>query len=291
MRRLLPDRPPLRTAAALLTALCALQLSALPQAAGMRSEIAARESAVIRVFYEVEVRAGERTKDFCARSRDAGLSCEDLEARSAHIPWFRQQRGLRRFEGVFVPGKYRVGVEQRFAQYKSHVADRIFEALLLRAKERLGSLPAPEENMILASMAQKESVSGRNYAEVASVFRNRLEKNMPLGSCPTVEYALGYHRPFLTAEDISIDSPYNVYRRKGLPPSPIAFFSDAAWKAATTTPSTPYTFFVYDWTTGKLHFSKDYGTHMRLAQAARANYVRKFGRGALRQVHRDRFYE
>ncbi len=41
----------------------------------------------------------------------------------------------------------------------------------------------------------------------------------------------------------------------------------------------------------KLHFSKDYGTHMRLAQAARANYVRKFGRGALRQVHRDRFYE
>lgn len=266
-------------------------LSLAAETAGMKSEIAARESAVPRVFFELEVRAGERAKDFCKRSESSGLSCKDLESRAIRVSWFRRESGLRRFEGVLVPGRYRIGIEKRFAAYRSHVADRLLDALLLRAEERLGSSERAEENMILASMVQKEGVSGRNYAQIASVFRNRLEKNMPLGSCPTVEYALGYHRPFLTAQDISIDSPYNVYRRKGLPPGPIAFFSDDAWRAVTATPATPYTFFVYDWTTGQLHFSKDYSTHMRFARIARNNYVRKYGQGALRQIHRDRFYE
>lgn len=265
---------------------------AKPSQAVQSGDFAARESVMPRVFFQIEVRPGERVQDFCRRSTSLGLSCEDLDKRAHKAKWFNAQRGRRRFEGIFVPGTYRAGVPAQYAKYPSHVADRLFEALLIRARERIGSAPKSVlEDMVLASMVQKESVSGENYREVASVFRNRLQQNMPLGSCPTVEYALGYHRPFLTAADISIDSPYNVYKRKGLPPAPIAFFSNEAWAAVQSTPVTPYTFFVFDWTTRRLHFSTNYGTHQRLASVARANYVRRFGEGALRQVRRDRFYE
>lgn len=270
----------------------ALPLAARPSRAGQSSDFAARESAMPRVFFQIEVRAGERVQDFCTRCGSLGLSCEDLDKRAHKAKWFAAQRGRLRFEGIFVPGVYRAGVPAQYAKYRGYVADKLFEALMERAKERIGSAGGGSlQNIVLASIVQKESVSGQNYQEVASVFRNRLMENMPLGSCPTVEYALGYHRPFLTATDVSIDSPYNVYKRKGLPPAPIAFFSDEAWQAVQSTPRTPYKFFVYDWTTRRLHFSKDYGTHQRLASAARANYVRRFGEGALRQVHRDRFYE
>jgi UPF0755 protein len=69
---------------------------------------------------------------------------------------------------------------------------------------------------------EKESVKKENFEEVASVFFNRMRTGQTLGSCPTVEYALGYHRPFLLESDVRIQSPYNVYRNKGLPPTPIA---------------------------------------------------------------------
>jgi len=89
----------------------------------------------------------------------------------------------------------------------------------------------PYQQLILASIVEKEDIAGKNYDLVASVFLNRLTWGDCLASCPTVEYALGYHRAFLTRYDISIPSPYNVYLRKGLPPTPICFFSDRALQA------------------------------------------------------------
>jgi hypothetical protein len=47
---------------------------------------------------------------------------------------------------------------------------------------------------------------------VASVFFNRLAEQMDLSSCPALEYAPGYHRPFLIAKGLELDSPYNTYR-------------------------------------------------------------------------------
>jgi UPF0755 protein len=81
----------------------------------------------------------------------------------------------------------------------------------------------------LASIVERESVHDDELALIASVFINRLNVGMTLGSDPTVQYALGYNaieqtwwtNP-LSLDDLKFDSPYNTYIYAGLPPGPIA---------------------------------------------------------------------
>jgi UPF0755 protein len=81
----------------------------------------------------------------------------------------------------------------------------------------------------LASIVERESIQDSEQALIASVFINRLNVGMTLGSDPTVQYALGYNsvqntwwtNP-LSLDDLKFDSPYNTYVYAGLPPAPIA---------------------------------------------------------------------
>lgn len=210
---------------------------------------------------------------------------------------------LNRFEGMFVPGSYAIELPAEIAIQSPQVRARyLIMQLLERTERRLAEKRVNEssssssgldayEQMILASIVEKEAVSNRDYDKVASVFLNRLRKNQPLGSCPTVEYALGFHRPFLLFKDLELDSPYNVYVRKGLPPTPIAFFSDGALAAALQPAQTDYFFFVYDWTTRNLVFTAEYADHKRNAQTARENFIQHYGRDVMYKAFPDKFYE
>jgi UPF0755 protein len=83
--------------------------------------------------------------------------------------------------------------------------------------------------VVLASIVERESIREDEQALIASVFINRLNAGMSLGSDPTVQYALGYNAAQgtwwtnpLSAADLRFDSPYNTYIHAGLPPGPIA---------------------------------------------------------------------
>ena len=68
---------------------------------------------------------------------------------------------------------------------------------------------------------------------ISQVFHNRLAKRMMLQTDPTVIYALGERFDGnLTRAHLKIDSPFNTYRYRGLPPTPIAFPSEPALRAA-----------------------------------------------------------
>lgn len=243
-----------------------------------------------------EVRTGERVQDWCARlARQGILTCARVRAAARRMASGGDRflppptDHLRRFEGVFLPGRYEYT--------RGETTESILARLLASARLRYVDAPARahglsvRQRMILASIVEKEAASGRQYAEVGAVFLNRLERNMPLGSCPTVEYGLGYHRPFLMAADVRRMTPYNVYRRRGLPPTPIAFFTDEAWRGVESPAPGEKLFFVYDWTTGVLSFTARYSEHQRNAARARRNYVRRFGQAALQRKYPNHFYE
>lgn len=83
----------------------------------------------------------------------------------------------------------------------------------------------------LASLIEKEAKT-QDFAKVSAVFHNRLKKNMTLGSDAAVKYVLGTKRMALSQEDISVQSYYNTYKYKGLPPGPICNPSQDAVRAA-----------------------------------------------------------
>jgi len=100
------------------------------------------------------------------------------------------------------------------------------------------------ELVVLASMVERESKLDEERPLVSSVIHNRLAKNMRLEIDATIEYVLPGNRFRLTYRDLRIDSPYNTYRRTGLPPGPIASPGLAALKAAASPADTNYLYYV-----------------------------------------------
>lgn len=108
--------------------------------------------------------------------------------------------------------------------------------------------------MVLASIVEKETGVASERGIVASVFLNRLRLGMPLQSDPTVIYALTngekeLERP-LYFKDLEIDNPYNTYKVRGLPPTPICNPGLDAIQAVFNPAKTDYLYFVADGTGG-----------------------------------------
>ncbi|MBU0984685.1 MAG: endolytic transglycosylase MltG, partial [candidate division Zixibacteria bacterium] len=119
-----------------------------------------------------------------------------------------------------------------------------------------------EEVIVLASIVEAEALRDDEKPRIASVYQNRLRKRMKLDADPTVIYGLGgLDRP-LSRRDLKKDTPYNTYRKRGLPPTPINSPGLAAIKAVLQPETTEYLYFVADGT-GYHRFSKTNAEHNR----------------------------
>ncbi|PIP14941.1 hypothetical protein COW98_01445 [Candidatus Roizmanbacteria bacterium CG22_combo_CG10-13_8_21_14_all_35_9] len=120
---------------------------------------------------------------------------------------------------------------------------------------------SPTETIILASLVEREAKLSEDRQLVASVILNRFKTEMKLDIDATIQYTLGYQpeektwwKKVLTTDDLAIDSPYNTYKNKGLPPTPICNPGLAAIQAIANAPETDYFYYLSD-KKGKIHYA------------------------------------
>lgn len=121
-----------------------------------------------------------------------------------------------------------------------------------------------KDQLIIASLVEREAKNSSDRPLIASVIYNRLEIGMKLDVDATVQYALGksgnWWKKELTLEDLKIKSPYNTYTNVGLPPAPICNPGLAAIEAAVNPAKTNYLYYMHD-STGTAHFAKTIQEH------------------------------
>lgn len=152
----------------------------------------------------------------------------------------RDLRGLlelptREPEGWFLPATYEFRRGSTDVSLLESAHQAMVEKLEAAWEERSPDLPYRNsyEALILASIVEKEAAVADERPRIAGVFIRRLQRGMRLEADPTVIYGLGEgFDGNLTRRDLRRDTPYNTYRRTGLPPTPIALPGVAALRAA-----------------------------------------------------------
>lgn len=175
---------------------------------------------------------GWRMEEIAASLPTSGLdiSPETFLAAAQNPPQVLSLTFPATMEGFFLPDTYTLPrtttVNQLLDAIARNFALHITDDLLAGfAAQNLNIVQA----VTLASIVERESIHNDEQALIASVFINRLNIGMTLGSDPTVQYALGYDsinqtwwtNP-LSLDNLKFDSPYNTYLYAGLPPAPIA---------------------------------------------------------------------
>lgn len=195
-------------------------------------------------------------EDFIAVAKDANL-------RSRHFTDPVPKEVEFKWEGLFFPDTYSFLPNTPAEQIGQRMLERM-EEIWDKESQGLGALPAnlsPRDIITMASLVEREAKVDAERPIVAAVFYNRLQQNMPLQSCATVQYLLPEPKPVLSTQDTRIPSPYNTYLHAGLPPGPIAAPGQAAIKAALRPADSKALYFVAK-PDGSHAFSNTLGEHI-----------------------------
>ncbi|ATV06413.1 endolytic transglycosylase MltG [Fusobacterium vincentii] len=162
------------------------------------------------------------------------------------------------FEGYLYPETYFIP-----ESYDEKSIINIFLKEFLK-KFPVESYPDKDEfyqKLIMASILEREAAVESEKPIMASVFYNRIAKNMTLSADSTVNFVFNYEKKRIYYKDLEVDSPYNTYKNKGLPPGPICNPTVSSVEAAYCPADTEYLFFVTKGG-GEHFFSKTYKEHL-----------------------------
>lgn len=194
---------------------------------------------------EVTIPEGSSMFDIAKRLEDSGFG-----SRETFLNVARQQASLvadldpqaKTLEGYLFPDTYRLGPKEAMPQIAATMVKRFRQAAT-----QLGLNHDVHRIVTMASLVERETAVEGERPLVASVFDNRLDKQMPLMTDPSVIYGLqlqNQYRGTIYASDLVHDTPYNTYMHAGLPPGPIANPGMKALKAVMSPAQTDYLYFV-----------------------------------------------
>ena len=165
-------------------------------------------------------------------------------------------------EGFLFPDTYRIDKAAAAADIIKKMLDnfqrKLTPAMLEEIKRQNKSV---YEIIALASLVEKEVRTADDMKIVSGIFWQRIKNRQGLESCATLAYILGVNKAQYSVADTKIDSPYNTYKYRGLPPGPIANPGLNAITAAIYPEETDYNYFLSDPATGQTIFSRTLGEH------------------------------
>lgn len=164
-------------------------------------------------------------------------------------------------EGYIFPDTYMVPKNSTFDVIYSIIKNNDKFIKSLKSVKNRSQL-TEKEVLILASLVEREARQPATREKIAGIILKRYLADWPLDLDATLQYALGYQplektwwKNNLTDEDKKIDSPYNTYKNKGLPPEPICNPSLSSIEAVLNAdPKTPYWYYLTD-NNGVMHYA------------------------------------
>jgi UPF0755 protein len=199
---------------------------------------------------------------------DSSVSVPEFEEAARRTDYgyaFLDNSDVKTTEGYLFPAKYdfEKGVTAR------QIVDRLLEQYLLETQDldfadAKASLDLTENQVVtVASLVEKEAASPEEKPLIASVIYNRMRKDTPLQIDATIQYALKRPKANLSLADLKVDSPYNTYENKGLPPGPICSPGRESLLAALNPANTNNLYYVLKANGEEHFFTKSYDDFLR----------------------------
>ncbi len=220
------------------------------------------------IQYKITLVEGLNIKETLRRIAANDNLYQDLPADSGKLMAFLGLKGHP--EGRFFPDTYLFDANTRASEILTRAQVRLESVLAQEWQNKEEDLPYKNsyEALIMASIVEKETAAPDEREQIAGVFVRRLEKRMRLETDPTVIYGLGdRYKGNIRRKHLSEKTPYNTYRIKGLPPTPIAMVGREAIYAALH-PEQGETLYFVAKGNGRHYFSKNFKEHV--------NAVRKY---------------
>lgn len=192
--------------------------------------------------------------------RDGRGSKENFKLALSQIEDFPYPTPNKNFEGYLYPETYFLAEN---STEKDIVNKMLREFLRKFPVEKYPDKEDFYQKLIMASILEREAQVKSEKIVMASVFYNRMKRGMTLSSDATVNFLYNYKKKRMYYKDLEIDSPYNTYKYKGLPPAPIANPDYESVMAAYNPATTDYLFFVAIGD-GSHYFSKTYREHLEI---------------------------
>ena len=187
----------------------------------------------------------------------------------------QESLSLQNWEGLLFPNTYQIDIEANGEDILQIMVDELES----RYNQLLTNNSLPEwindqnEFFTIASLIEAESKLDEDRPLVSSVIRNRLNDAMLLQIDAAVLYALQKRKSQVLLIDLQVDSPYNIYKYTGLPPTPISGFGQKAMQAIFDTPDNDFIYYLLTDINGKMTFTNNYEEFINLKNKAKEEGV------------------
>lgn len=225
------------------------------------------------VQHPLTIPEGYTVREIAKAVKRAGFGSADEIALLSRDPSFLKEFDIQAAsaEGYLFPETYhfprRTPARKILGRMIATLRERFTPAMVLQARQRGLSI---HQALTLASIIERETAIPKEMPLISAVFQNRLRRGMRLQADPTVLYALNRTSGPLSRENLQVDSPYNTYRVKGLPPGPIANPGLGSLVAVLNPAPVDYLYFVARGD-GSHEFSQTLADHLKAVRKYRRN--------------------